>query len=124
MVSEASGTKTEMSMIYVLVKQGDNAYTVKTTTEIPAYKMKTDATTEYEIEAAKGENKDAPKTETGNEKISVPAGEFDCQWVKTYLEQGWSKVWLSDKVPGRIVKSESEMAGSKSKMELIELTKK
>jgi len=125
MVSEAAGTKTDMSMTYVLVKQGDKAWTIRTTTEIPAYNMKNDATTEYELEAAKdGQTDSKAKVEKGEEKIKVPAGEFDCQWVKTTMDAGWSKVWLSDKVPGKIVKSESDMSGAKSLMELTELQAK
>lgn len=125
MVSEAAGTKTEMTMLHELVKQGDKAYSVKTTTEIPAYNMKNAATVEYEIEAAKpGEKDPKTKVEEGDETIKVPAGEFACHWVKTTNDQGWSKIWLSDKVPGRIVKSESDMSGAKATMQLLEMTAK
>jgi uncharacterized protein YodC (DUF2158 family) len=66
------------------------------------------------------------------EKVKVRAGEFKCKWYKTKTEvRGWqieAKSWVSDDVPGRIVKTE-ETKTAKDKQgyitvkELVEFTK-
>ncbi|MBI2921830.1 MAG: hypothetical protein HYY18_12160 [Planctomycetes bacterium] len=124
MVSEAAGAKTEMEMISTLVDFDEESYTQRTDmvmngTQVPGQETKINR--RQKVPAGGG---DAPKTEEGDETITVAKGEFACHWVKSTSEQGWSKVWTNKDVPMGTVKLQTEYAGSKSEMELLDFEKK
>jgi len=66
-----------------------------------------------------------PKVSEGTEKVTVPAGEFDCKKTTTEMEvQGTKTVstaWTCDSVPGMLVKTESKMAQGSSTSELVKM---
>jgi hypothetical protein len=47
--------------------------------------------------------------------VKVPGGEFKAKWFKTVVERGGNRIegksWVSDEVPGRIVKVEETTSG-------------
>src|SRR5262249_17514292 len=48
----------------------------------------------------------AKKPKQGNEKLTINGKELDCEWYEYELPRGGSsKVWLSNDVPGKTVKS-------------------
>ncbi|MEK7467327.1 MAG: hypothetical protein AAB074_07935 [Planctomycetota bacterium] len=122
LVSEASGTKTEMEMTTTLVDFDAETYTVKTDmvmggNAIPGQEQKVNR-------RQKVAGDEATKPEEGDEKITVPKGEFSCHWTRTKSAQGWSQAWTCSDVPGQTVKAVSEYGGSRSVMELVEFQKK
>lgn len=122
MATEAGGTKTEMETTTTLVDFDDESYTVKTDmvmggNAIPGQETKVNR----RVPAPAG---NAEKPEEGEETIKVAGGEFACHWVKSKAGDGWAKAWTSAEVPGRVVKTVSEVSGAKSEMELLDFEKK
>lgn len=133
-VSEVQGMKTEILAVHELVTSGEKAFTVRVVTKTPGGPAQ-ETLQAFEVDASAARPpaaRDAPaeragaeaRVETGKEKVATPAGEFDCEWVKTTTAEGWSKAWTSPAVPTRLVKTESEMAGARSVMELVEVVRK
>ena len=48
--------------------------------------------------------------------IEIAGRKIKCHWVKTTTKQGTKRAWVSDEVPGRVVKSEADMSGAKTRM--------
>ena len=103
--------------------------------EIKAPSMKRDVPKEVILPASvKKEDYTAQKPpgtfEQGEETVKVAGGEFKAKWYKTKSSAAGneveSKSWMSDDVPGRVVKLESATKGAaaiKTKMELVEVKK-
>lgn len=74
---------------------------------------------------------DAKKPQTGKETLKVAKQDLACTWTKTIVEAGGtkttSKVWMCDKVPGGLVRMESETTGAtkmKTKQDLVSFVAK
>ncbi|HVL13509.1 MAG TPA: hypothetical protein VM529_13160 [Gemmata sp.] len=68
--------------------------------------------------------------EEGEEAVKVAGGVVQAKWYKYFIEMDKTKtearMWMSDDVPGRVVKSEmttSGMFASKTKLEVVEVKK-
>jgi hypothetical protein len=64
--------------------------------------------------------------EEGSETIKVPAGEFKTKWTKNKVEDRVLQNWLSDTVPGTLVKSATTIGNGftgTNVMELVEVKK-
>ena len=64
--------------------------------------------------------------EEGIETIKVPAGEFKTKWTKSKVEDRVLQNWLSDTVPGTLVKSATTIGNGftgTNVMELVEVKK-
>ena len=122
-VSEASGTKTEMEMTFTLVDSDEESYTQSTEmvmngSKLPATEQK------VSLRQKAPEGAGGTKPEEGDEAVTVAKGEFKCHWVKTTTDQGWSQAWNCPDVPMGMVKTVSEFTGMKSTMELVDFEKK
>jgi hypothetical protein len=125
LVSDFSGTKSEMEMIHVLVEQKEGEYYVMRTDTIVGGTRTEGKPTRVELKMKVKDSGDGgPKIEEGMETIQVAAGEFKCKWTRTTTEQGWTKVWTSADVPFGVVKSEAEIGPGKTRMELVKFEKK
>lgn len=87
-------------------------HTSKTKTEIPLTGTPTGIPTA--TAPASGGTASAPKE--GTEDITVAGKTLHCKWIEYETEQGGNKVssktWMSDEVPGLIVKSVTKTTGS------------
>ncbi|MCW8133731.1 MAG: hypothetical protein KIS92_25520 [Planctomycetota bacterium] len=74
------------------------------------------------------ETKDAPKPKEGTDTVTVSGNELKCKTVEVEYEaqgqKGTSKSWVSDDVPGMMVKSENKSAQMSMVMELVGFEKK
>ncbi len=90
-----------------------------------------------EVEAGKlagmtKEGKPEGTTEEGKEKVKVGGTEYDCKWYKFKSKQKTpageeeveGQIWMSDDVPGKLVKMTSKMKLGTMNMEATEITTK
>jgi hypothetical protein len=145
--SSAMGFTSEMLMTMAVVDVGDDKIVVETSGvtktmgmefKIPAAKRDLPKT----IQIPKGVKKPDPKVdpkdvkkpegtyEEGTETIKVAATEVKTKWYKYRAEMDGlktnSQIWISEDVPGGIVKMQATTSGtvaSETKMELIEFKK-
>lgn len=116
-----------LEMTYVLVEHKDGeSYSMRTDMVMSGNKLPSQ-TLKFVVkkpEAGKEPEGEKPQMEQGEETIKVAKGEFKCKWTKVTTKQGWSKSWLCDDVPFRLVKSEGEYSGVKTALELVDFEKK
>jgi hypothetical protein len=138
--STTAGTTSEILMTTTLVEVGADKLVLETATVTVVNKMefkgppvKRDVpktvTVPDNVKKAAGD-KPPGTVEDGAESVKVAGGEFKTTWFKTKTEVAGmkieSKMWMSDDVPGRLVKMESTSTGAVStatKMELVEFKK-
>ncbi len=141
-ISDSAGMKTEILMTNTLVEVGADKLVVETATtiktngmEIKAPAQKRDVT--KTIVLKKGDKKDhafngkAPgKTEEGNETLKIAGMEVKTKWYKAANDLGGvkseTKHWVSDDMPGMMVKSVTTTSGTVTStitMEVIEVKK-
>lgn len=108
----------EIEVIYVLVEQDAESYTMRRDTVIRGKK------TEGQPERVSLRQRKAAKAEEGEETITVPKGDFPCRWRKVTTDDGWIKTWTSDAVPLGIVKSQSMRGSWSTTIELVDFEKK
>lgn len=141
-ISSAAGTTSETTMIHTLVEVGADKVVVESSTIIKANGM------EFKTPAAK---RDVAKTiplaagvkkedvaggkppgtfEEGTETLKIGSTEVKAKWYRFKSESDGlkteSKMWMSDAVPGLLVKMEAKTSGtveSTTKMELVEFKK-
>jgi hypothetical protein len=140
--TDAAGMKSELLMTNTLVEVGADKLVIETTNTIkvngmeiktPAQKREITKT----IMVPKGVKKDDPAngkpkgtTEEGTETLKVAGMEVKTKWYKAAVEvagvKSETKHWVSDDVPGMVVKSVTTTTGavnSTTTMELIEIKK-
>jgi protein-tyrosine-phosphatase len=132
--SEAMGTTSESETKTTVVEVTDEKATleIKMTATVAGQKMdmpaskidvpaKVDSATQTTTPAAD------PKATQTEEKVTVPAGTFNCKVQVVENEANGmktkSKIYLSDEVPGGLVKSESTTEGAMASKAVTELTK-
>lgn len=121
MVTEASGTKTEMEMTHLVVEKTDEKVVLETATvmviagaktELPAQKREIPAKVDKPKGEAEGKK---PETKEGDEEIEVGEKKFKCHWVETTTDmegmKSISKIWHCKDVPGGVVKMEMTSLG-------------
>jgi hypothetical protein len=138
----ANGMATELAMTVTLVEVGTDKVVLETSGVTKAMGM------EFKLPASKRDSpktitlpKDVPKPpapgakpegtyEEGTETVKAAGTEFKTKWYKTKAEAGGvkteSKMWISDDVPGTVVKMESKSSGAataETKFELTEFKK-
>ena len=140
--SEVMGMTTEVLLTTTLVETGADKLVVETATvakvngmEFKTPGMKRDVTKTLTLpKGVKKEEVAAGKPpgslEEGTETLKVAGTEVKTKWYKFTAEvdktKTEGKTWMSDDVPGRLVKSETNTTGAfavKSRMELIEIKK-
>jgi hypothetical protein len=140
--SELMGMTTEVLLTTTLVEIGADKLVVETATvaKVNGMEFKTPATKRDVMktftlpkgvkkeEAAAG--KPPGTTEEGTETLKVAGVEVKTKWYKYAAEvdkvKSEGKTWMSDDMPGLLVKSEMTITGafaSKTKMEVIEFKK-
>jgi hypothetical protein len=141
-ITEAAGMKTELLVTNTLVEQGAEKVVVEVTTTIKTNGMEIKAPAQKRVVTKtivlkKGDKKDdvfkgqAPgKTEEGTETLKVAGLEVKAKWYKAANDLGGvkseTKHWVSDDVPGMVVKSVTTTTGavnSTNTTELIEVKK-
>ena len=111
-----------MENIITIPGQGERKIaTPPTDREVPAKLPKPKGTVESPVK---------PEVKEGTETIEVLGTKYDCKWHQSTMKMAGTttvtKSWLSDQVPGRLVKMTSVVTGqinSKSEMTLIKLKK-
>ncbi len=128
MESEASGNKTSMEATYELKTVDEKSAEVAVKGKMTAMGNTIDMPERTEKYDAKQKKVDAPpskaKIEEGDEEIEIAGRKIKCHWTKETTEQGTKRVWVSDEVPGRMVKSEADISGAKTKMWIAALETK
>jgi hypothetical protein len=130
-VSQAGGSEMEMEMKHELKSLDDDKAVITTTTtivvndqEIEQPPMDRDVPAEV-AKAEPAEGQPEPEVEQSEETITVEAGTFDCEVVKTTMETEdathVTTVWTCEDVPGGQVKVIVETDGETvSETELID----
>jgi len=124
-MKEKTDDKIVLETVITMNVQGQEMEMPPTSREVPAelYQSETEPETPEGVEVT--------ELDTGTEEVTVEAGTFECNFVKTKTEmEGMTTeatVWTSDEVPGMTVKmvSHMEMAQgmtSDTTMELIEVS--
>ncbi len=139
MTSEIAGMKNESVIVTTLKEVGADKLVleVETTSKINGMEFKApptkrDVAKMVEIEATPG---DAPKvakpagtTEEGTETLKIGESEVKTKWYKYKTKANDLEVegqsWISEDVPGSLVKMVTKTATFSSTMELIEFVKK
>jgi hypothetical protein len=135
----AAGNTTETLMTTTLLDVTDTKLVIETVTVLKVAGMeiktpfKRDVPKTVTVPDVKVDPKVKPpdvKSETGTETVKVAGLELKTKWTVTKLEAGGNtietKMWMSDDVPGMLVKSESSTKGAfatSTKIELIEFKK-
>jgi hypothetical protein len=135
----AAGMTTETLTTTALLDVTDTKLVIETTTVLKVAGMeiktpfKRDVPKKVTVPDVKVDPKVKPpdvKMETGTETVKVAGLELKTKWTVTKLEVAGNtietKTWMSDDVPGMIVKSESTTKGAfatSTKIELIEFKK-
>ena len=137
MTSEFNGTKSVTTMTTRLVEVKADTLTVETESEVEvmgkpfkAPAAKRDVTKTVEVPAGvpvpKGDKPEGT-TEEGTETVKVGAAEVKTKWykykTKTTAGEISGQVWMSDEVPGQLVKMVSTGDKFSSTMELTEFKK-
>ena len=138
----AGGNGSEVTLTNTLVEVGADKVVLETSSvvkvngmEIKAPAMKRDVAKSITLpKGAKKEDFIAGKppgtTEEGTETLKVGGTEVKTKWYRVKAEAGGvtteSKMWVSDAVPGMMVKMEATIGGkiaTTTKMELVEFKK-
>lgn len=138
--TEAMNVKSESLITTKLVEVGTDKLVVEVTfvmtfngMEIKQPPMKRDVP--KQIVLPKGTPKFDPKDpkqkfdgkmEEGTETLKIAGGEFKAKWSKTTFEAGGNKIetktWMSDDIPGGVLKSETTTSGTMSATIKTEVT--
>jgi hypothetical protein len=144
--SSAMGFSSEMLTTMTLVEVGDDKVVVETSGmskamgmefKIPATKRDVPKTVQIPKGAKKPDPKGEPEPkkpegtyEEGTETLKIAGTELKTKWYKFRSEMGGiktdAKMWVSEDVPGGMVKMEATTTGtvaSETRMELIEFKK-
>jgi hypothetical protein len=139
---EAMGQKQDVQVTMTLVSISPEKATIETkatitvqgqTQETPAQKMDIPAKVNKSEAMEVGQPAPNIKAEVkqGEEKVEAAGKTYDCKWTEVKsTQQGTdvvAKTWLSDDVPGRLVKMEATTSGamaSSTKMTLAGMEKK
>jgi hypothetical protein len=111
-VIDANGQKMNSETTNKLAKKGDDAITVEVSGTMEAFGQKQTIPTRSQTIAPKVEKADAPQqVGEATEKVEAAGKTFDCKVyeVTKQLPNGQSvksKIWVSDDVPGGVVKME------------------
>ncbi len=142
MTTEAGGMKFEINMTNKLVEVKDDKLVVETesVTKLNGMDIKSPAQKRDVAKmlgaAPKGFDAKTGKpegtTEEGKEKVKVGGTEYECKWYKfkskqklpTGEEEVEGQIWMSDDVPGTVVKMTSKMKSGGMTMEATEITVK
>jgi hypothetical protein len=135
----AAGMTTETLMVTELLDVTDTKVVIETTTVLKVAGMeiktpfKRDVPKKVTVPDVKVDPKSKPpaaKTDTGTETLKLAGLELKTKWTVTKIEAAGTttemKIWMSDDVPGTMVKSESTTKSafaSSTKIELIEFKK-
>jgi hypothetical protein len=142
MTTVAAGTKSETTVTTTLIETGADKLVVETTSvanvagmviKSPAFKRDVQKTVMVPKGLKKEElqgGKPPGTTQEGTETIKIAGTDVKTKWYKYQSEAGGvksdSKMWMSEDVPGMMVKMESSTAGaivSTMKMQLVEIKK-
>jgi hypothetical protein len=140
--SEVMGMASEVLVTNTLVETGDDKLVIETSSvtkfngmEFKSPALKRDVTKTIELpKGVKKEDAVAGKppgtVEEGTETLKIAGMEVKTKWYKYSAEvekvKTEGKTWMSDDVPGMLVKSEMSTSGAlatKTKMELVEFKK-
>lgn len=138
---EAMGQKQEMKITMTLLSISPEKATVETKAAMSAAgapqppAQKIDIAAKVNKSEAQDVGQPAPnikaETKQGEEKVEAAGKSYDCKWTEvTSTQQGMNvvaKTWLSDEVPGKLVKLEASTTGamaSTTKMSLASVEKK
>ena len=139
-VTEMAGTTNETVMTTTMTEKTTDTIKLSTVItmnvqgqemELPAQERTVEANPPEAEPVETPDNVTVTELDSGVEEVTVEAGTFECNWVKTKTEmEGMtteSTVWTSDEVPGMTVKMESHMEmaqgmTSDTTMELVEVT--
>jgi hypothetical protein len=141
-ISETAGMKSEVLMTHTLVEVGTDKAVIEIATTIKANGMEIKAPAQKRditktIEVLKGMKKEDPTgakpigtTEEGTETLKVAGMELKTKWYKAAAEadgtKSQTKQWVSDDIPGMMVKNVTTVTGAVNSTvttELIEFKK-
>jgi hypothetical protein len=142
MSSDAGGMKFETTVTNKLVEVKDDKVVVETEsstkingTDFNQPAQKRDVPKEVEKDKLpKGVDPKSDKpegtTEEGKEKLKVGGTEYECKWYKfkskqklpTGDEEVEGQIWMSDDVPGKLVKMTTKAKAGSMSMEVTEVT--
>ena len=136
--TEVGEKKTEQKMWYTLKTLGDESATVENEIAQPenakfkapptsrefAKTVEADAKSEASVKAGKPSG----TTDEGTETIKVGNTEYKCTWYKFLINTTSGPIngqlWVSDEVPGRMVKMKSASRSATTTAEVTEIVKK
>lgn len=142
MTTEANGMKFGATITTKLVEAKDDKLVMETTSvstvngmEFKGEPMKRDVPKQLEKPAPGVDPKTGKPegtTEEGKEKVKVGGTEYECKWYKfkskqklpTGEEEVEGQIWMSEDVPGQLVKMTSKTKAGSMTMETTEITKK
>jgi hypothetical protein len=136
--TEAEGKKTEQKMWYTLKTQGDESVTVENEIAQPEnVKFKAPPTSREFTKMVDADDKSAASVKAGKpsgvndegtETLKVGDKEIKCTWYKFRINTTAGPIngqlWVSDDVPGRMVKMKSESRAVTTVAEVTEIVKK
>jgi outer membrane biosynthesis protein TonB len=115
-----------MSTTMELVKVGDKTVTVKSTMEMPGMAMPAQEQEYPKYVATGGMGETAAKMvveDLGTETLEIAGKKIECKVTQVKMEMGGktitSKSWMSDEVPGGMVKSMSDAMGEMQVMQEV-----
>jgi hypothetical protein len=125
MVTDSGGFKMEMVTTTTLKALTDKEATIEIKSSMviggnkmdqPVQEQKIPAKIEkVEVKKVEGEEQEMPKVEEGKESLEIDGKTVACKWTKSTSDMAGSKtvakIWLSDDVPGNMVKMESTTTG-------------
>jgi hypothetical protein len=137
-VTTSAGTSFEATMTFTLVEVGADKLVIETSSvskvmgmEIKVPPMKRDVPKKVEIpKGVKKEDFTSGKPmgvyEEGTETLKIGGMEIKAKWYKSKFESDGNKVeskmWISDDMPGMLVKSETTLGGKLASASKIEVT--
>jgi len=107
---------------FELTKWEEHGYSLQVTTQYKDFSWGEEQ--DYIVSEGADEPFFGAEKEDGKEKVTVPAGDFDCDFTRFVTKISKHTRWMSDAVPGGLVKTQSEAFGEKWGAELVEVTKK
>jgi len=128
----AMGNANKMTMMAKLVELTDEKAVVESTTsmsgmDMPPQKMElTKMMEKVEMPKVEGQEMPKPDTREGEERLDIAGKSLKCKTIETMMKMGdinvTSKVWMSDEVPGGMVKMESKTDGAMASTTTQKLT--
>lgn len=136
-VSDIMGNKNEAEIVYRLVELTPEKAIVEMQTsmtlmgnKVPSAPVRLEHPARVDAAAAPAAAPaDAPKPDTkkGSEDVTVSGTTYTCTTMETTIDQAGSVmksvIWFSDKIPGGLVKSETNMEKPMKSLTVLELTK-